>query len=296
MTVQCRNNSIAWASAYATFEATGGTNIPKDVHVTTIRYSAEQVENETFVAFEQLSIPAKIKKQEFIDVLLTNFPVMHVVRGEHSILINVHELLMNANAFVALLNEDNPITQTETSVPESESFLPVYGPHRKTGRPATSEKYPQLVEIVTSFIKQHSFYAHNRRRETTGTGTGVTLAQIRKHVLEVIPALVDIPCNTVHRLMVSPRKNSIQSKRYQGLVSARIPHTGRNDYRENHENQHFLFAQVSYREEFCSKFNSECSFYLCDDMAKIRMAPCTAVSRYHQERSFFFCGRPAKSP
>ena len=64
-----------------------------------------------------------------------------------------------------------------------------------------------------------------------------------------------------------------------GLVAARIPKTGRNDYRENHENQHFLFARVAYREEFCSKFAKECTFYACDDMAKFRMGPVPAVSR-----------------
>ena len=31
----------------------------------------------------------------------------------------------------------------------------------------------------------------------------------------------------------------------------------------------------------------ECTFFSCDDMAKISMGPVTAVSLYHQERQFF---------
>ena len=79
-------------------------------------------------------------------------------------------------------------------------------------------------------------------------------------------------------------------------MEARVPKTGRNDYRENRENQHFLFARVAHREEFCSKYSDECTFFSCDDMAKIRMAPTPAVSRYHQERRFFAKGDEPNLP
>ena len=77
LTVQCRNSDTAWLSAYATFEATGGVSIPNNVHVTEIRAAAELIENETFVEYSQLNISDGIVKLDFIDALLTNFPVMH---------------------------------------------------------------------------------------------------------------------------------------------------------------------------------------------------------------------------
>ena len=46
-----------------------------------------------------------------------------------------------------------------------------------------------------------------------------------------------------------------------------------NQYKKGRTNQYFLFARVSYREEFVSKFADECTFFSCDDMNKIKMGP-----------------------
>ena len=74
MVVKCRNSDVPWATAYSTFEATGGKFIPKSFDVTKIRYAAEQIENETFVAFEQLCVSVNgIKREELIEILITNF-------------------------------------------------------------------------------------------------------------------------------------------------------------------------------------------------------------------------------
>ena len=45
-----------------------------------------------------------------------------------------------------------------------------FGPTKKHGRKALHEMYPNLVTIIINFIKQHSFSAYGRRRESTGTG------------------------------------------------------------------------------------------------------------------------------
>ena len=45
-------------------------------------------------------------------------------------------------------------------------------------------KFPTLIDTATDFIKSHSFAAHNRRRETTGSSTGVSLKQLQQHLCE----------------------------------------------------------------------------------------------------------------
>ena len=119
-------------------------------------------------------------------------------------------------------------------------------------------------------------------------GTGVSLKNIRDHVLKVVPGLRDVGIgrDSIHLLMKPPRKNTVRASRYKSLVDARVPRK-RNNYREENGNQHFLFARVLYREEFVAKFNKECVFLSCDDMNKIKMGPATAVSRYHQQFRFF---------
>ena len=94
-------------------------------------------------------------------------------------------------------------------------------------------------------------------------------------------------------LLQLPRKNSTRSQRYKSLIDAKVPGK-RNQYREGSPNQHFLFARVSYREEFVSKFADECTFFSCDDMNKIKMGPSPAVSRYHQQHRFYMSNNSPK--
>ena len=151
------------------------------------------------------------------------------------------------------------------------------------------ERFPELVKVTTDFIKSHSFAAHSRRRSSTGTGTGVSLKDIQEHVIQNVPGLKEaggVKIDALHQLFIAPRKHSSRAFRYKGLVNTRVPRK-KNDYRENSENQHFLFARVKYREEFVARFSKEACFYSADDMNKLRMAPSTAVSRYHQQFRFF---------
>ena len=86
--------------------------------------------------------------------------------------------------------------------------------------------------------------------------------------------------------MVAPRKNATRAPLCKGLVDVKVT-PKRNDYRENHVNQHFLGARVKFRGEFCSMFSNECQLYSADDVNKIRMGLATAVSRYHNQHRFF---------
>ena len=54
---------------------------------------------------------------------------------------------------------------------------------------------------------------------------GVTLGQIRDHLMDTISGLreIGISRHTVARLMEPPRQGTIAAKRYLGLVKARVP-------------------------------------------------------------------------
>lgn len=85
--------------------------------------------------------------------------------------------------------------------------------------------------------------------------------------------------------MSPPRKGTITAARYNCLVSARVPQKC-NNYREYHEDQHYLFARVAYRREFTTMFHKEAAIFSCDDMNKVKVGP-LAVSRYHQIHRYF---------
>lgn len=115
----------------------------------------------------------------------------------------------------------------------------------------------------------------------------MSLRENREHLLSTVPGLRGrgISTSSVTRLMQPPRRGTIASSRYKGLVTARVPGK-RNQYCEFHKDQHYLFSQVAYRREFSVMFENECAIFSCDDMNKVKVGA-LAVSRYHQIQQFF---------
>ena len=116
---------------------------------------------------------------------------------------------------------------------------------------------------------------HTNADESTGDQDAIVPGH-RSHGLSV---------SSVARLMQPPRRGTIASSQYKGLVAARVPGK-RNQYREYHKDQHYLFEQVAYCREFTVCFDSECAIFSCDDMNMVKVGA-LAVSRYHQIQRFF---------
>ena len=125
------------------------------------------------------------------------------------------------------------------------------------------------------------------------TAVGISLDGMRKHVMREIPGLAEkgISRDAIHILFQPPRKNLTRYEWYKTLTDAKFPRK-RNQYREGSVNQHFLFASVSYREEFASKFVDEYALFSCDGMNKIKMGLSPAMSRYHQQHRLFTSNNP----
>ena len=171
--------------------------------------------------------------------LLDAFPVMLLTCRKQAVLVNSCELVMSPDSFERLLMLDTVAQAQQTSTePESESSttstVSQAASRKIMGRPSLVSKFPTIVECTTVFIQQHGYSAHNRRREETGTA-GVSLGQIRDHLLQVIPGLRyhGLSKHTIARLMGPPRRGTIAAKQYQGIVKARVPEK-RNAYRKNH--------------------------------------------------------------
>ena len=195
---------------------------------------------------------------------------------------------MTGDGFEALLLVDQVPKSSHKKPSEKETtFLSTAsGTHSQIGRPSLVSQFPSIVSTAASFVKANGFSAHERRRESIGK-VGVSLREIREHLLSTVPGLKKhgISASSVARLMQPPRHGTRASLRYKGQVAARVPGK-RNQYREFHTDQHYLFAQVAYRREFSVMFENECALFSCDDMNKIKVGA-LAVSRYHQIQRFF---------
>lgn len=171
LSLKCLNVSLKWETAYHNIISQTAKNLPNGTSVLEMLQIATQVEEETFLSGDNVTLPDRKGK---IDFLLENFPIMFASRGDTDILINLHELLIDKELFVNILfdgEKEDVIEIPVTSV--NKTPAPFIGPKRKRGRKPYYEKYPTLIDVVTNFIKQHSFAAHGRRRETTGTGNNL---------------------------------------------------------------------------------------------------------------------------
>ena len=162
---------------------------------------------------------------------------------------------------------------------ESDANQGVGKKHR--GEPSIASKFPTLVHSAADFVKQQSFAAQIRRQTNTGSSAGVSIAEIRQHLLDKVPGLKQhgISLSMVRRLFQAPNRGNIASQKYKALIDARIG-VKKNYYREYRQGSHYLFARNKQR-EFCTLFGSGACILSVDDIAKIKVGAPT-VSRYHQ--------------
>ena len=215
-----------------------------------------------------------------------------LIKREKPIYVNLHEFVYAPRALEASLLSTDPkqdvIIDSEVPNPDqkdSDANQGVGNKHR--GQSSVASKFPTLVDGAADFVKQHNFAAQIRRRTNTGSSAGVSIAEIRQHLLDKVPGLKQhgISLSTVRRLFQAPNRGNIASQKYKALIDVRIG-VKKNNYREYHQDSHYLFARNKQRSEFCTLLGSNTCILSMDEMAKIKVrAP--AVSRYHQVRRLF---------
>ena len=189
---KCLNSSLSWVEAYIAAECDTFKHVP--LSYSDIVKIAGSVHAEFCVSVEVLPIE---ERSNIIDLLVERFPIMFVSRGNNSLLIDLHELLLDKECFTQFLKSDEKEKEVQQNKAADDVFI---GPGNRIGRKPLYVKFPSLIDCATNFIKEHSFAAHVRRRETTGTGTGVTLKEIQAHLLKNVPGLTKISLDTIHHL------------------------------------------------------------------------------------------------
>ena len=165
--VSCFNSNLKWEEAFLSFEEKR-IDCHINISKSEIKTLASHIENECFVDSDYVGSD----KESKIKVLLRYFPIMAVTRYNKILLINISEFVLDPLSFFTLL-EDKPIpaeiNENHTEPPPPQRDI-TFGPKQKLGRKPIYIKFPAIVECATNFIKEHSFAAHGRRRETTVTG------------------------------------------------------------------------------------------------------------------------------
>ena len=164
LAVQCYNTDLTWAEGYNRLE---NIQMIRGISKSKLAQLANVIEEKTFLDEE-------IVPETYRNCLLLNFPVMYAVKLGAAVFINIRDLIMQPDAFVTM-EKEKAVEQTNVTQTEKKKKESVFGPHAKRGRKSLWQEFPSLVPILTNFIKQHSFMAHGKRRETTGTGATITI-------------------------------------------------------------------------------------------------------------------------
>ena len=126
-------------------------------------------------------------------------------------------------------------------------------PTRRGPRPLC-ERFPNMVTEARAFIDANGTKAQERRRNDTVTmSNGVSLRQLRDHILRKVPALKEqgLSVTTVHRLLVPPdRRNKNSAKRYRGVIKAKVPqNSNTRRHKRKGERNHISMAIMTFAME-----------------------------------------------
>ena len=169
---------------------------------------------------------------ELIRKIVKLMPVMYLKNGMKSVLINLHEFVVTPGAFeMIMLLDKNCNEEDSDEVVVLDESCKISSQKGKGGQPSIVSKFPNIVDEVSEFIKQHGFSAQNRRRTETGFSCGVTAKQIQQHLYDKYPDLKEhkISLTTIRRLFSAPNKHFKAADRYKSLVNARVG-TKQNSY------------------------------------------------------------------
>ena len=162
---------------------------------------------------------------------------------------NLNEYLYKGQALKLLLwpaeeiiFEENETTQSNFSEKKSNDFE-TKKTKKNVGQPSLVLKFPEIVPEATEFLKQHSFAAECRRRSDTSYSSGVTMSQIREHLIKTIPGLKEysLSLSTTQRLFQAPDSRFTSSSCYKGFIATRVGIKD-NSHRQFNIDAHYLFA------------------------------------------------------
>ena len=142
----------------------------------------------------EYGISTKTQLQDAVDELLEFFPLLCVKKSGHFILLDYTEMVFN----LGLVGEVLTIDQKYSEISEEENHCNHNKQAKenegiffntKPGPTSIQQKYPQLLTIMMDFIKLHDFSAHFRCRSSSTSFCGVTIQDIRQHLLESVEGL-----------------------------------------------------------------------------------------------------------
>lgn len=155
-------------------------------------------------------------------------------------------------------------------------------------------EFSGIAEIMNTALNAHGTAADPRRRTTvsridSNTKNGLRVKDLQQILFDRLDGLKErgFSLSSVRRMMVAPDKKTKSSKMYYGVVDAKVT-PKRNTNVDDRVNRHYYRSEVKMLVECFEHFGFPTMSM--DDMNAIQVGR-PAVSRYHQNKSFFKLGK-----
>ena len=128
----------------------------------------------------------KERVKETVYQLINHFLLVGIEK-RHYVLIDYCEMIFHPSMVHEMMSLDKPVESDLDSNAQSHSVERNEGImfYKQPGPVPLQTKFPQLLTVMLDFIKLHGFTAHMRRCTGTSTSCGVSLNDIREHVLKM---------------------------------------------------------------------------------------------------------------
>ena len=167
-------------------------------------------------------IPSRLIKEvdSVLEQLCTHLPVFILRNDKHRYVINMYQLGFDSDELNAIFG----VKPEKESVPEPKEGECSKGKGRCGGRKSVLSKFPTIPDVATEFIKSSGFKANERSRETTIVSCGVSVKDVRDHLLDVIPGLAEhgLSENTVRYLFKPVKNGTFAAEGYKAVIDARF--------------------------------------------------------------------------
>ena len=179
----CNDKSLSWVQSFTNVINKENCGMPcKPLPPSQLIKIGKLLEDSTAVPLEILIENSDVDihnggKIGFIKKILLHFPMM-LIDIDSPIIINIWQIDFKT------FSPDKSVNDEKANILESPENISGKRKSRSGGRPPVIKEFPTLVQTAAKFIKLHGFSAHLRRRESVGTGKGVSMDDVRQYLLE----------------------------------------------------------------------------------------------------------------
>jgi len=169
----------------------------KEISVPSFLHFASLLQSACIITLDELKNGFNNEHTIFIiNILIKHLPLCLIKSPSQTILVKIHQGFLSSDIIDEYLGLKEKVLSTtaEVSKPSSlkdrsSSSEKASSGNNESGQPSLVSKFPEIPYAICEFIKSHGYKAQEKRRNDDFESCGVSLEDIRLHLLASVPNL-----------------------------------------------------------------------------------------------------------